>query len=181
MTVLDTYKTVSIVACFRTLFDEDSNVLDLPSHHYQKGRDMIYVMINIYTWLGEPSSIMFRKKDIELVCKFDPHKYQFIDLDLWIRWLTIGDCYVIPEQLVNVRAHADKITRNNMNNYRFTFEDYELFKGLEEGNGYNIDVSDMNIDAAVKKKAVMCAKVIYKMLPKLHQSKSRTTLKKLWV
>ncbi|RZK09945.1 MAG: glycosyltransferase family 2 protein [Flavobacterium sp.] len=175
---MEEYPSVSLVACFRKVYGAVDKLLTIPLHHYQKGRDMIYSTIHSYHWLGEPSSTMFRKSDIEKIGQFNTAKYQFLDLDLYFRLLTIGDCYIIPEELAFIYSHNGQVTTTNMSSYRFTFEDYELFKDLRDGNGYSIDVSDMNIDIAIRQKATMCAKAMYKMLPKLHQKESREIFKK---
>lgn len=171
--IMDEHKSVSLVVCFRKVFDGSTGLLTMPLQHLQKGRDVIQSTIHTWDRIGEPSSTMFRRSDIEKIGKFDTNKYQFIDLDMWIRLLTIGDCYIVPEYLSYQRSHDNAFTMINYRNRLFTFEDYELFRDLRDGKGYIVDVSDMNINAAVKKKAALCAKVMYLMLPKLHKKESR--------
>jgi glycosyltransferase involved in cell wall biosynthesis len=171
--VMDEHKQVTLVVCNREVFGGASKILTLPLKHYQKGRDMINSTINSWDRIGEPTSTMFRRSDLEKAGKFDPNKHQFIDLDVWIRLLTIGDCYIVPEALSYQRSHAGALTSANFRSNRFTFEDYELHRDLREGRGFTVDVSDMNINAAVRGKAALCAKVMYKMLPKLHEAESR--------
>ena len=53
--------------------------------------------------IGEPSAVLFRRADADVVGLFDEAAEYVIDLDLWLRLLTLGALYVIDEPLAAFR------------------------------------------------------------------------------
>lgn len=60
-------------------------------------------------WIGGPSAVMFRKRDLYIgLFNFSLKKY--IDWDMWMRLLSVGNLYIIPRILSNRRIFIRKPT-----------------------------------------------------------------------
>lgn len=61
-------------------------------------------------WPGSPSGVMFRRKDLH----FGLFNHMWIDwlgdLDMWLRLLSVGNIYVVPEILSYFRIHDKQIS-----------------------------------------------------------------------
>ncbi len=171
--VMEENPNVSFVTCFRQQFGTKTNIVEVPFIGMHDGMKTLYHTLNTKGWLGEPSVVMIRRENIKLG-KFNPNYTWLIDYDMWIRHLTVGDCYVIPEPLIFIRNHEGQITKMVMRNFINHFEEYQLCKILQKSNPYNIDLSGIDIRQVVKKKAAKCAKAMYKALPSLHKKEERS-------
>ena len=177
--VMEQYPNVSLVVCNKTMFGGGPSVtVQLPFQKLKSGREIIYDTLNSKGWLGEPSSVMFRKSNLHV----GPFKAGLIwlpDWEMWIRQLTTGDCYIIPEPVVYIRNHSQQLTKKVMKYFINYQEEYELCKAIKEDNGYKIDKSGIDMEAVMKKCAINCAKAVYKLIPRLHKKKDRTIFMKL--
>jgi glycosyltransferase involved in cell wall biosynthesis len=54
--------------------------------------------------IGEPGSVLFRRSSIDKVGVFDGSIPYVIDLDYWVRLLSVGDAYYIAESLSSFRV-----------------------------------------------------------------------------
>lgn len=59
-------------------------------------------------WPGSPSSTMYRRKDLHLGLYHHMWRYWLGDLDMWLRILSVGDVYVVPEILSYLRIHGEQ-------------------------------------------------------------------------
>jgi hypothetical protein len=116
---------------------------------------------------------MFRRSNLHLGY-FKEDLIWLPDWEMWLRHLTVGDCYIIPEPVAYVRNHAAQVTKMVMKQYINRFEEYELCKAIKEDNGYHIDKTGIDMERVVKRRAVKCAAVMYKLLPRLHRKQERS-------
>jgi glycosyltransferase involved in cell wall biosynthesis len=177
--VMEQYPNVSLVVCNKVMFGAGPSItVQLPLQNLQSGKEVIYHTLNTKGWLGEPSSVMFRKSNLHA----GPFKSGLIwlpDWEMWIRQLTTGDCYIIPEPVVYIRNHGQQLTKKVMKYFINYQEEYELCKAIKEDNGYKIDKSGIDMDLVMRKRAINCSKAVYKLIPRLHKKEDRVIFFKL--
>jgi glycosyltransferase involved in cell wall biosynthesis len=100
--------SATLAASARTILDEKSNVIEIVRplrDGCHNGRKIIAECLNENANLiGEPSAVMFRKKDAEK--NFDPKHRQIVDLEMWFHLLENGDLACTREPLCAFRRHA---------------------------------------------------------------------------
>ena len=177
--IMDQYPSVSLVTCDKQAFGHKTHQTITPLTHLQDGRTAnLHMLIGNYAWIGEPSSVMFRKRDLK-VGNFSSEYIQYVDWEMWIRLLTVGDCYIIPEILVYVRFHEGSVSKaQKKKRFSVCFEDYKLKKNIQQRK-YNIDTTDSGIDEAVRKSAIFCIKhAMLKNIPELYNKDNRQAFQK---
>lgn len=178
--IMEKYPNVALVTSSRQEFGLESHKNILPLHHLQNGKAVIFESLKTHNWLGEPTTVMFRKKNLT-AGKFNPEFSYIIDWDMWLRQLTLGDCYIIPETLSYFRVHKNQYTKTALKELLNYFEMYRFYKEAKEQNKYKLDFTQYNIEPFLKKKAAVCAKAIPKILPKLTNRTNWRLLKKAFV
>ena len=170
--IMNEHPNVTLVTCDKQAFEGSTKLYILPFHNLQTGEKIILDTLNDYNWLGEPTSVMFRKSDIKN--RFDPKYKMNPDFDLWLRLLAIGDCYIIPEALAYVRFHSGQVT-NNLRSNKFIpcFEEYQLCLTMKELNLVNKFTSEENIEKVTRKIAIHCSKEGIKLIPTLYKKQNR--------
>ena len=103
--ILDDNKSVSLVTSYRQEFHDSSKIIATDFHGLQNGKDMILLALSKINFIGEPTTVMFRKKNLNIGL-FDTSLLFFADLDMWLRHLAIGDLYILDEVLSYVRKHS---------------------------------------------------------------------------
>lgn len=129
--VLDEFPDVSLVSSARTLTNEDLRPLLVLSYSCRpklvSGVRAMKKCLRNNNLIGEPSAVLFRKKDAAR--GFNTSYRQLIDLDMWFHLLQKGDFAFIPEPLCRFRKHAGQETKGNIKSFSFV-EDSLVF--LEE-------------------------------------------------
>jgi hypothetical protein len=92
---------------------------------------------------------------------------------MWLRLLTVGDCYIIPETLSYFRVHDKQASKLIMNDYKYTFEDYDFYRSVKSENALKLDLSKLDLDSMIKKRATFCSKAMYKLLPHILRKNHR--------
>lgn len=177
--IMDQYPNVSLITCDKQAFGHKNHQTITPLTHLINGRTAnLHMLIGNYCWIGEPSSVMFRKRDLN-EGKFTSEYKQYVDWEMWIRLLTVGDCYVVPEILVYVRFHAGSVSKEQKRKrFILSFEEYKLCKDVQQKK-YNIDLNNSGIDEAVKKRAIRFVKQsMLKTIPELYKKESRRAFRK---
>ena len=100
--------TATLAASARLVIDENSEIVrvtdELPAG-LQAGQDIIARSILEYgNVVGEPSVVMFRKRDFER--GFDTGYRQFVDVEMLLYMLEKGDLVYTPEPIVCFRKHV---------------------------------------------------------------------------
>lgn len=176
--VMDQYPNVSLVTCDKQAFEGKTHQTITPLTHLIEGRTAnLHMIENNYCWIGEPTSVMFRKRDLS-VGQFSHEYKQYVDWEFWTRLLTVGDCYVVPEILAYVRFHPNTVSKaQKRKKFVLSFEEYKLCKDVQEEK-YNINTQGSGIDKAVKKRALVFIKEgMLKTIPRLYDKSSREAFK----
>jgi glycosyltransferase involved in cell wall biosynthesis len=128
--VLDQYPEVSLVASARKIVDGDLRSVRRVGYSFNAERIPGATAINTCLFngnlIGEPSAVMFRKKDVSR--GFNPEYAQLVDLEMWFHLLEQGGFVFLPEQLCVIRYHEAQGTKKNMNTFRFLVDEERLFK-----------------------------------------------------
>lgn len=177
VSILDEYPNVCLVTSKSESFGLESTVRESPFEYLQSGEKIIKECIRNGkgNFIGEPTTVMFRATNLKLGY-FNANYLSLNDLNLWLRHLTIGDCYFIPEVLSYFRVHEQQATI--VNNFDNWFDEYNFYKRIKTHNDYKVNYSDLEIDRTIKKTALKSASAIYKLLPQLQKRKSRILIKK---
>ena len=107
--ILDNDENISIVTSYRQCFGDSTDILKQDVIGHQNGKEMIISALNKINFIGEPTTVMFRKKNLNLGL-FDIALVFCADLDMWLRHLRIGDLYIVDEVLSYVRKHGEQAT-----------------------------------------------------------------------
>lgn len=170
--VMDAHPNVSLVTCDKEVFHAKSFITRVAFHHLKNGKEALLSTLNDHCWIGEPSSVMIRRKHLS-VGKFSSDYAMHIDWEMWLRILSVGDCYIIPEPLSHIRYHPDQHARKMKRlKYILCFEEYNLAKDVQLQNkfDYRIDKTDAFLKKAVKKRATFCVRhAMFKAMPKLYK------------
>ena len=176
--IMDQYPNVSLLTSNREIFGTKVKTRVLPLTHLQKGQTVIFESLKEgNNWIGEPTTVMFRKSDLR-IGNFNPDYYCLVDWEMWLRLLSIGDCYIIPETLSYFRVHSEQASKKILKDYKYTFEDYLFYKSIEKENRYGLDLSKLGITKLVKKRAAFCSKAMYKVALTIYKKKQWSIFKK---
>jgi glycosyltransferase involved in cell wall biosynthesis len=174
--IMDANPKISLITSQRETFGAKKKTNPLPFFHLQNGSTVITESIRKNgNWIGEPTTVMFRRSDLR-VGTFNPDYTCLVDWEMWLRLLTIGDCYIVPETLSYFRVHDKQASNLILADYKYTFEDYRFYKDIQEKNEFNVDLGKVNITELVRKRAIFCAKAMYKLLPYIHHKKHRAIM-----
>lgn len=166
--VMESNPGVSLVTSFSNTFGSVNQLRKLPLEGLQPGRKVIMDCLRHGkgNWIGEPTVVMFRKRDLH-VGKFNADYICLVDLDMWLRLLTIGDCYIIPEALAYFRVHS--VQASNKGSIRNWFDEYYFFRDIKKKNVYKVEMSELDIDEVIKRKAKKCVKRVSTIMPKFYK------------
>ena len=122
--VLNSCPEVTLVTGYRQCIDESGNILEdknynkpiLPTAGVIAGQTA-YAILNA-NYIGEPTSVMFRKQDMKLFV-LDKHLFAAfghvilanIDMVMWLKLLSAGNLAYIVEPMTQFRQHAEQIQR----------------------------------------------------------------------
>ena len=170
--IMEQFPSVSLITAYRKFFGLHAEKKQEypPFTHLQEGKKIIYESLNSHNWIGEPTTVMFRRSNLH-IGNFNTNYSWIPDWEMWIRQLTLGDCYIIPETLSYFRQHDGQASVALTKNYRRFFEEYNFFKNIQRNNKYNFDLSKISIDKIIKKKATICSRSAIKLIPKLFSNK----------
>jgi glycosyltransferase involved in cell wall biosynthesis len=172
--IMDGDPGISLITCDKQAFGSKTHETITPVQYRQPGsKSVLDMLFNNYCWIGEPTSVMFRRRDLS-VGRFSEQYIQYVDWEFWIRLLSIGDCYVVPQKLAFVRFHP-RTNSKQLKKRRFVlcFEEYRLCKAVQQGL-YRINTIGSNIDEAVQKRAAFCIRqAMLKTIPELYRKDCR--------
>ena len=98
---------------------------------------------------------------------------------MWIRHLSIGDCYIIPEILSYFRVHDKQVSRMVMKNMLQYCESYYFYKTIRKMKNAMVDFAEIDIDGLVKEKAANCIRGMIKLIPRLYKKENRVMFNKV--
>jgi len=129
MDVLDTHPNVSLVTSFEQLIGDLHTIRKLPhlpAIGELDGRLVQKHLLNFGNWVGSPSSVMFRHRD--LIRLFNAHWLRVPDWDMWIRLLAVGNLYVVPRILTHNRIHSQQNSALSDQSYLLVNEELTLLR-----------------------------------------------------
>jgi glycosyltransferase involved in cell wall biosynthesis len=166
--ILDEYPGVSLVTAGSATFGGKQDIRQPALTGLQDGMKVIAACLKngIGNWIGEPTVVMFRKNSIQTE-KFNSDYICLVDLDMWLRLLNQGDCYIIPETLAYFRVHGQQAS--DKKKIRNWFDEYYFYRDVKNKNVYHVALDEINIDVVVKRKAKKCVKRTFQMLPEFYK------------
>jgi glycosyltransferase involved in cell wall biosynthesis len=116
MDMLEANPSAVLSASARLLISDKSEPLEIADEFGQWGlRPGVGVMYRCMHYhanlIGEPSAVMFRKRDCQR--GFDASYRQLVDLEMWFALLESGDLVYTPEVLCSFRKHQQQQTHFN--------------------------------------------------------------------
>lgn len=136
--ILDKKQSVSIVTSLRQCFGDKNDILYPPFNEGEySGKEIILKSLKIGNWIGEPTTVMIRRKNLNLGL-FDISLLMFADFDMWLRQLQVGNIYFVKQVLSYFRIHKNQGTQ-----FLNEDEDKQLFNLLQlvEYNRYSLQVN----------------------------------------
>jgi hypothetical protein len=113
--LLETNPMATLAASARTVLDEASRTVDVwrtfPAGRMDGHQAIIRCLMEHANFIGEPSAVLFRKKDAAR--GFDHAYRQIVDLDLWFHLLEQGDLVYTREPLCAFRQHSRQQSARN--------------------------------------------------------------------
>jgi len=114
--VLDSDRSISLVASARHLIDSDSRITGLVSHFppdfVVDGPEVITRCIKEdLNLIGEPTVVLFRRADASR--GFNGKYQQIVDLEMWFHLLEKGRFAFIADPLASFRVHPGQKTKEN--------------------------------------------------------------------
>lgn len=178
--VMEQHPNVMLVTSNNDFFGDKNKTRVRPFEGVVNGhRVRRHILVeNGKNWIGEPSAVMFRRSGLA-VGRFSSQLVALIDIEYWLRLLTMGNIYVLQESLSYFRWHnaAQTAVVRNMRNER-TFEIYRYITLIRQFNQAHQQNDIPEIDEMVRFRASRCAALMYRMLPELHRKSSRIIFKR---
>jgi glycosyltransferase involved in cell wall biosynthesis len=178
--VMDQHTELAIVSSYTEIFGRNSRIRKPPFEGQVNGQTARESLIKSSNWLYAPTASMFRKISVEKVGNFNPALYRTTDKEFFLRLLTTGDCYIIPEALSSIRSHSGSATTNAQKKekeYENMLEGYRYINILKKESTPITNLTHAGIDELLKTRATSCAAVMYKLIPKLYKKKNRKLFK----
>lgn len=107
---------IALISSARTIIDREGNELQkikpFPKSLRIPAREvMTFNLIGLNNWVGEPSTVMFKREYAGT--GFDTNFYHYGDIEYWFRILEQGDYYFIEDTLCSFRRHSESQTNKN--------------------------------------------------------------------
>lgn len=144
---------VKLVTSYRELIDDTGN--KLPMHSYNRrlfeSNTIIdgfalgnFVLSSLENTIGEPTTVLFRKKDIQYYGTYKDTDHEFnilIDLSVWIELMAQGKAVYIAEPLSCFRQHAGQTQANPIYLYYSISNWYNLIQDARR-DGFLANIKD---------------------------------------
>lgn len=160
--ILDNNESVSLVTSYRQEFHDSSKIIATDFHGLQNGKEMILLALSKLNFIGEPTTVMFRKENLNIGL-FDTSLLFFADLDMWLRHLAVGNLYIVNEVLSYVRKHNEQGTQQLRGHtdksifISFQWPEYVRNSILMNRFGYDLYKEDSKIRKNIFKKSTKVA------------------------
>lgn len=119
----DTNQEISLVTSYRSFIDEYENSIPDSIYNQRRFNKITKVsgleagnsIISEFNWIGEPTTPLFRKKDLaEPFGFFSGRLYRSgVDIAAWLNLLSKGKLVYIPEPLSQLRLHSNNISKDS--------------------------------------------------------------------
>lgn len=119
----DTNQEITLVTSYRSFIDEYENVIPDSIYNQRRFNKITKIngieagnsIISEFNWIGEPTTPLFRKKDLtEPFGFFSGRLYRSgVDIAAWLNLLSKGKLVYIPEPLSQLRLHSSNISKDS--------------------------------------------------------------------
>lgn len=178
--ILDEHPNVAIVTNYSETFGEKRGRGIVPFTGLVNGQFMRETLVTPgnKNWLRNPSAVIFRKKDADAVGLFHPRLSHATDMEYYLRLLTKGDVYFVPESLSYTRSHSNTQGKQlKRKKYESIFERYDFMTIVKNAQPAVTDTMRTLVDKQVKWRAIRSAAAMYELLPKLFEKQNRQKFK----
>jgi glycosyltransferase involved in cell wall biosynthesis len=131
---LDTHQSVTLVCGGRIYISETNKKLGSKRYASQSiivpGNKAISRCLYGKCYMGEPSAVMFRKKD--LTGFFREDLPQLMDMEMWFRLLEQGELLSIERPLCSIRLHSEQMTYKNIRSGKLLDDNVKLFDSYSQ-------------------------------------------------
>ncbi|MGG3799025.1 glycosyltransferase [Metabacillus fastidiosus] len=149
------YRDISLVTSYRQLIDKEGNFLhsiEATKKQFEKdtlvdGRELgKYVISNMLNMVGEPTTVLFRKNDLdEMFGKYLGRQYSPLsDVSTWLHLLRKGKAVYIAEPLSYFRLHEDQNANSLQNIITGAIEWFYLIKESYDSTNYVDNLNDLH-------------------------------------
>lgn len=105
--------------------EEIEGTVHFVSDQYFRGKEVILAnLITLSNWVGEPSAVMFRRRDLD--GGFDQSLYHYGDIEMWFRLLTKGDLFYLASPVCRFRRHQQSNTTINLAGLYFAMDIFRI-------------------------------------------------------
>lgn len=129
VTALDSCPKASLVAGARKLVTGNLQPIARAAYSFREEHLPGVAAINRCLFngnqIGEPTAVMFRKKDASR--GFSRDYAQLVDIEMWFHLLEQGEFVFLPEELCLFRQHEAQGTKTNMKSFAFLGDEEKLF------------------------------------------------------
>lgn len=132
--VLENDESVSLVTTFEQFFGESDRVRnqkEIPFTKRVNGTNVQKSVLKNGNWIGGPTAVTFRRANLS-VGMFDSSLKCGLDYEMWLRLLTTGDLYVVPEILFQSRIHKGQATTGCQRNLGFDKDKIRILNKINE-------------------------------------------------
>jgi len=127
VSVMENNPNVSLVTSYRGVFGDRKSIIKQPLEGLIESKKAIELILKHGNWIGEPTTVMFRRENLWLG-NFKVELKFLLDIDMWVRHLSCGDLYVIPEVLSWFRQYSGQYTKEVKKHFGDIFEWYYLLE-----------------------------------------------------
>jgi glycosyltransferase involved in cell wall biosynthesis len=126
---LDAHQSVTLVCSGRLIFNEIGEKLGFKQYPSKdiiiRGSTATTKCLFGKNYIGEPTAVMFRKKD--LTGNFRNDLPQLMDMEMWFQLLEQGDLLSIGVPLCAIRLHSGQVTHTNKESGKLIDDNVKLF------------------------------------------------------
>jgi glycosyltransferase involved in cell wall biosynthesis len=126
---LDAHQSVALVCSGRLTFNEIGENLGFKQYPSKdiiiRGSTATTKCLFGKNYIGEPTAVMFRKKD--LTGNFRNDLPQLMDMEMWFQLLEQGDLLSIGVPLCTIRLHSGQVTHTNKESGKLIDDNVKLF------------------------------------------------------
>ena len=126
---LDAHQSVTLVCGGRIYISENNKKLGSKRYSSQNiivpGNKVISRCLYGKCYMGEPSAVMFRRRD--LTGSFREDLPQLMDMEMWFRLLEQGALLSIEIPLCSIRIHSEQMTCKNIRSGKLLDDNVKLF------------------------------------------------------
>ncbi|WP_410991010.1 glycosyltransferase family 2 protein [Bacillus cereus] len=119
----DYQNEITLVTSYRSFIDENGSAIPDSIYNQRRFQNVAQVdgrqagssLVSEYNWIGEPTTPLFRKKDLtEPFGVFSGRLYRSgVDIAAWLNLLAKGNLIYIPDPLSQLRLHSNNSSKNH--------------------------------------------------------------------